>query len=44
MLRYLSFKQGCLCQSSQIRKTEAAESLYLALGCAGEGDRGGEDC
>lgn len=32
MLSCLSFKRGCLCQSSQIRKTEVAERLYLALG------------
>lgn len=30
MLSCLSFKRGCLCQSSQIRKTEVAERLYLA--------------
>lgn len=30
MLSCLSFKRGRLCQSSQIRKTEVAERLYLA--------------
>lgn len=30
MLTSLSFKRGRRCQSSQIRKTEVAERLYLA--------------
>lgn len=30
MLSSGSFKRGCLCQSSQIRKTEVGERLYLA--------------
>lgn len=30
MLRSRSFKRGRLCQSSQIRKTEVGERLYLA--------------
>lgn len=42
MLTSLSFKRGRLCQSSQIRKTEVAERLYLAWGVE-EGAVGGED-